>query len=152
MLESIATMWHATLRWPSRFLLELYGRSASWMTTRWCLPLVFVGVRGDSLRSVTWPLGLLELKTRVLQLAPGMEACLRGDDVGPESWARIARLPNGGPDQQRHRTHALIHQVRPIDVVCSPRLFSGITVLSGTRYGGYLCGGSGRLWLVATRV
>jgi len=106
------------------------------MTARWCLPLVFVGVHGDSLRSLTWPLGLLELKTRVLQLAPGVEACLQGDDVGPESGARIARLPHGGPDQQRHRTHALIHHVCPIYVVCSPRLFSGITVLSGTRYHG----------------
>ena len=60
------------------------------MTTRLLLPLLCAGVRGAFFRSVACPLCLLELKTRVPKLPQGTEACLPGEDVGPESGAAIA--------------------------------------------------------------
>ena len=83
------------------------------MTARLRLPLLFAGVRVAFFRSVACPLCLLELKTRVPKLAQGTEAYLPGDDVGPESGPRIARLPHPGPEQQRSRTLALIRQCPP---------------------------------------
>ena len=86
---SIAPTWWVTFRWGSGLSSKLYGSSAFCMTARLPLPLLFAGVRGAFSRSVACPLCLLELKTPVPKLAQGTEACLLGDDVGPESGAGI---------------------------------------------------------------
>ena len=97
MPASIAPTWRATFCWGSGLSSELYGSSASCMTARLRLPLLFAGVRGAFFRSVPCPLCLLELKTRVSKLAQGTEACLPGDDVGPESGAGIAPFAKSRP-------------------------------------------------------
>jgi len=67
------------------------------MTAKWRLLLLFAGVRGAFFRSVACPLCLLELKIRVPKLAQGTEACLPGDDVGPESRGGIAQFAKSRP-------------------------------------------------------
>ena len=54
-------------------------------------------MRGAFFRLVTCALCLLELKTPVPKLAQGTEACLPGDDVGPDSGAVIAPFAKSGP-------------------------------------------------------
>jgi len=63
MPASIARTWRAAFRWGSGLSSELYGLSASCMTARLRLPLLFAGVRGAFFRSVPCPLCLLQLKT-----------------------------------------------------------------------------------------
>jgi len=67
------------------------------MTARLRLPLLFAGVRGAFFRSGACPLCLLELKTRMPKLAQGTEACLPGDDVGPDSAAGIVQFAKSRP-------------------------------------------------------
>jgi len=97
MPASIAPTWRATFGWGSGHSSEPYGSSGSCMTAKWRLLLLFAGVRGAFFRSVACPLCLLELKIRVPKLAQGTEACLPGDDVGPESGGGIGQFAKSKP-------------------------------------------------------
>jgi len=127
---SIEPTWRATFRWGSGLSSELYSSSATCMTARLRLPLLFAGVRGAFFRSVPCPLCLLELKTPVPKLAQGTEACLPGDDVGPESRAGIASFAKSRPrsaatsDSGSHSPTSaqLMRSVRPVFFVVLPLL------------------------------
>jgi len=100
------------------------------MTARLHLPLLCAGVQGAFFRSVPCPLCLLELKTRVLKLAQGTEACLPEDDVGPESGAVIAPFAKSRPrsaatsdsGSDSPTSAQLMRCVRPVFFVVLPLL------------------------------
>jgi len=79
MPASVASTRRATFLWVSGLPSEQYGSCASCMTARLHLQLLLVRVRDALFRPLSHYSGVLHLKTRVLKLARGTEACVPED-------------------------------------------------------------------------